>query len=149
MRVNPPLVRMVATVPVLLAAPKKDWSHYDASVGARSERSIRGDFIAANGERIFWLHTLARWACLPFSLLGAYVCFRWARELYGDLAGMLVLTLWCLSPNVIAHAQMITPDAGATAMGVAAVYLFWRWLKGPTWARALAAGLVSAWKPAR
>ncbi len=120
MRVNPPLVRMVATLPVLFATPKSDWRRYGAGVGARSERSIRGDFIEANGESIFYLHTLARWACVPFSLLGAYVCFRWARQLYGQLAGLLALTLWCFSPNIIAHAQLITRDAGATAMGAAA-----------------------------
>jgi hypothetical protein len=85
---------------------------------------------------------LARWACIPFGLLGAYVCLRWARELYGHLAGLLALTLWCFSPNVIAHAQLITPDAGATAMGVAAAYCLWRWLKAPTWGRAVVAGLV-------
>ena len=142
MRVNPPLVRLVGAVPVLFGAPKIDWSRYDASVGARSERSIREDFIVANGERVFWLHTLARWACIPFSLLGAYVCFRWARELYGKLAGILGLTLWCFCPNIIAHAQLITPDAGATAMGVAAGYIFWRWLKRPTRGWTVAAGLM-------
>ena len=141
-RVNPPLVRMVATTPVLFARPKNDWSGYDASVGARSERSIRGDFIETNGERIFRLHTLARWACIPFSLLGAYVCFRWARELYGDKAGILALALWCFSPNIMAYAQLIAPDAGATALGVAAAYCLWRWLGHPTWKRAVAAGVV-------
>ncbi len=51
MRVNPPLVRMVGTVPLLFANPAKEWSRYDASVGARSERWIRTDFIRANGRR--------------------------------------------------------------------------------------------------
>jgi hypothetical protein len=142
MRVNPPLVRMVATVPVLVAGPKSDWSSYDASVGVRSDRLIRRDFIEINGRRAFWFHTLARWACIPLSLLGAYICFRWARELYGRLAGILALALWCFSPNVIAHGQLLTPDAGATAMGVAAAYCLWRWLGRPTWKRAVAAGVV-------
>ena len=69
------------------------------------------------------MFTLARWACIPFSLLGAYVCYRWAADLYGELAGAWSLVLWCFSPNILAHAQLITPDLGATALGVTAGYL--------------------------
>ncbi len=37
---------------------------------------------------------------------------------------------------------MITPDMGATAFGVTAAYVFWRWLKRPGWMLALAAGVA-------
>ena len=37
---------------------------------------------------------------------------------------------------------MITPDTGATALGVTASYVFWRWLKKPGWPLALGAGLA-------
>ncbi len=110
--------------------------------GARSEFAIGRDFITANGERSFWFFTWARWACIPFSLLGGYICFRWARELYGDWSGLLALTLWCFGPNILANGQMITPDMGATALGVTAAYAFWKWLKRPGWMLALAAGLA-------
>ena len=52
-------------------------------------------FLKANGPKSFWLVTLGRWACIPFSLLGGYVCFRWAYELYGSGSGLLALALWC------------------------------------------------------
>ena len=140
--VNPPLVRMVAVTPVLFAEPKYDWSAYSDAPGARSEFQVGRDFISANGERSFWFFTWARWACIPFSLLGGYVCYRWARELYGDWSGLLALTLWCFEPNILAHAQMITPDAGATAFGVTAAYFFWKWLKEPSWELAFGTGLA-------
>ncbi len=73
-RVNPPLVRTVAALPVFLVTPETDWSGYDSSVGARSERSVRQAFVAANGERILGMHTSGAGACIPFSLLGATVC---------------------------------------------------------------------------
>ena len=41
-----------------------------------------------------------------------------------------------------AHGSLITPDAGAAALGVAGSYLFWRWLDCPNWSRAVLAGLV-------
>jgi 4-amino-4-deoxy-L-arabinose transferase-like glycosyltransferase len=62
--------------------------------------------------------------------------------LYGSLSGLLAVALWCFCPNVLAHAQMITPDAGATALGIAACYLFWHWLRSPDWGGALNAGFV-------
>src|SRR5665213_3275064 len=140
--VNPPLVRVVAVVPVLFAEPKLDWSRYSDEPGSRSEFEIGRDFISANGERSFWFFTWARWACIPFSLLGGYICFRWAHELYGPWSGLLALTLWCFEPNILANGQMITPDMGATALGVTAGYFFWKWLKEPYWELAVLAGLA-------
>jgi hypothetical protein len=141
-QVNPPLVRMVASVPVVLSRPEVDWTLFVGFPGIRSEWPIGTKLIEDNGERSFWLFTLARWACIPLSLLGAYVSFRWARELYGQTAGFVSLTLWCFSPNILAHAQLITPDVGAAALGVTAAYVFWHWLKSPGWGRALTAGTV-------
>jgi 4-amino-4-deoxy-L-arabinose transferase-like glycosyltransferase len=140
--VNPPLVRMVAAVPVLFAQPKTDWSEYSDAPGARSEFEIGRQFITDNGERSFWFFTWARWACIPFSLLGGYICFRWARDLYGEWSGLLALTLWCFGPNILANGQMITPDMGATALGVTAAYVFWKWLKQPSWRLCVASGLT-------
>lgn len=140
-RVNPPLARMVAAVPVLAAGCKTDWSGFYESPGARPVFSIGEDFIAANGERSRWLFTISRWACIPFSFIGGLVCFLWGRELYGTAAGLLVLTLWCFEPNVLAHGGLITPDCAATSFGLLAGYLFWRWLKKLTWSHALAAGV--------
>jgi 4-amino-4-deoxy-L-arabinose transferase-like glycosyltransferase len=141
-RVNPPLVRMLAALPVLAVGCETDWSGFYDSPGARPAAAIGERFIKVNGERSLKLFTWARWACIPLSLLGGYFCFRWARELYGATAGLLALTLWCFSPNIIAHGQLITPDCGAAALGVAAGYFFWRWLHSPTWGRTLAAGVA-------
>ncbi len=141
-RVNPPLTRLVAALPVLAAGYEMDWSRFYNGPGARPEFVLGADFIKANGERSIWLFTIARWACIPISLIGGLFCFLWGRELYGTLAGLASLTLWCTDPNILAHAELITPDAAATAFGIGASYAFWRWLKEPTWGRALAAGLL-------
>ncbi|MGO8745454.1 MAG: glycosyltransferase family 39 protein [Thermoguttaceae bacterium] len=140
--VNPPLVRMIATLPLLAASPGIAWPEAAVGAGSRQEFGVGHDFIATNGRKSFWYFAMARWACVPFSLVGAFVCFRWACDLFGDLAGLLAAALWCFSPNILANAQMITPDTGAAAMSAAAAYLFWRWLKQPDWSRALSAGVV-------
>jgi len=139
-RVNPPLVRLVAAVPLLLVGPHAQWEIPPASGAHRPEVDAAIALYFACGPRVFGYFTVARLACIPFSLLGGWVCYRWAGALYGRAAGMLALVLWCFSPDILAHGQMITPDLGATALGLAANYAYWHWLRAPTWSGALVAG---------
>jgi hypothetical protein len=140
--VNPPLPRLVAAFPVWLAKPQVEWNKYRDEPGIRSEFEIGQRFLELNGYRSFRLFMLARWACIPFSLLGALFCYWWARELWGSAAGVVALVLWCFSPNVLAHGQTITPDVPAAALGIGAAWMYWKWLQRPTFEGALTAGLL-------
>lgn len=141
-RVNPPMVRSIATLPVLLTDYDEDFSGFADYPGARSEFSMGEEFIQKNGRKSLWMFTLARWACIPFSILGAIICFAWARDLFGNASGLMAAALWCFSPMILGHASMIAPDAHATALGLAACYTFWRWLEKPTWEQAVLTGIV-------
>ena len=144
--VNPPLVKLVAALPVMAVGYQEDWSGFYVGPGARPEVAMGEDFVAANGERSFFLFMVARWACIPFSWLGAIVCYLWARDLYGRPSGVFAAAIWCFEPNILAHASLITPDAGATAFGLAACYTFWRWLRSPPGRRARSPASSSAWR---
>ena len=50
-RVNPPLVRLVASLPGVVLGYEEDWSGYNNVVGARPVFGMGEDFIAANGRR--------------------------------------------------------------------------------------------------
>jgi 4-amino-4-deoxy-L-arabinose transferase-like glycosyltransferase len=141
-KVNPPLVRMIATIPVLLAGYQEDWRHLPDQPVSRPEFLVDADFVAVNGERSVWLFVIARWACIPFSILGAVICYCWANELYGSAAAIVAVGLWCFCPNLIGHGQLITADVPAAALGVSATYCYWRWVKRPTWGRAVFSGLM-------
>ena len=141
-RVNPPLVRAVAAIPVLFLAPETNWRGYEAEPWFRPEAHFGRRFVESNGVRCLQYFAIARCACVPFSLLGACICFAWGRDLYGNAAGLCAAALWCFSPNILAHAQMMTPDAAASSLGVAATYAFWRWLRRPSWFDAALAGLA-------
>lgn len=52
--------------------------------------------------------------------------YFWARALYGELAGLMALTLAAFSPNLIAHAGLITADLPLTSTGFIALWLLWR-----------------------
>jgi hypothetical protein len=141
-KVNPPLVRTLASIPVAIAGAERNWSAMSDAPGARPEFAIGHNFIDANGVRSFWLFTLARWACLPFTVLGGVICHHWARDLYGEWSAGLAAALWCFDPNILGHAQTMNADVPAAAIGLAACYFFWRWMKRPTWWIAATAGAV-------
>lgn len=140
-RVTPPLVRLVAAAPVMLADPATDWTSYRQGPTARPDVSLGIDFTEANGPRTFWLTTIARWACLPFAVTGGLVCYLWARDLYGPASGVLAAALWCFSPDVLGHGCLITTDVAGASLSVATFYAAWLWLKQGGWSRAFAMGL--------
>lgn len=141
-RVNPPLVRMIATIPAMLVGYDFEFPVLASAPMGRPEFHLGEDFIHDNGRWSLWLVALGRWACIPFSWLGVVVCYHWAKELYGKGAGLLACCLWCFSPMVLGHAALLTPDAPAAALGALACYTFWRWLRVPTWQRAISTGLI-------
>lgn len=141
-RVNPPLVRAVATLPLLVDGPRTDGIAPLADGPRRSEELAGLYLYTRDGSQAFRYFALARWACIPFSVLGATVCYRWSKELYGAESGRVALMLWCFSPSILAYAQLITPDAGAAAVGVAAHYVYWRWLREPKWSTCFLVGIV-------
>jgi len=142
-RVNPPLVRLIASLPVLVAGAENDWGSFTEDPYSRPEFSIGTSFADTNGFDTFWYVTVARLACIPICLVGGYFCYRWAREMYGNVAGITALTLWCFCPNVLGNGALITPDAGSAAFGVAGGYYFWRWLRDCNWSPAILAGIAT------
>lgn len=141
-RVNPPLPRMVAALPLLLEGCNTDWTSYYNSPGTRAEYPVGSAFIEANGRRSVSLVYHARWACIPLNLLGSYFAYRWAKELYSACAGLVALALYAFDPNLLAHGELVTPDGACCSFGVLSGYALWRWLKTPSWARATWAGLA-------
>lgn len=141
-RVNPPLVRMVAAMPVLIHGYKGTrLTHFDRITGSPVNQ-MGEEFIKTNGRQSIRLFRLARLACIPFSALGALICFVWARQLFGIPAGFMACFMWCFSPMILGHAALLTPDAHATSLGVAACFFFQRWLQRPSWRRAIALGVM-------
>ena len=139
--VNPPLTRMITSVPIAICGPKYDWRFYSSRPQDRAEWTLGKAFIAANTpDKIRWCFTLARWSLLPVLLLGGYFGWRLSRELYGTAASYIFLTLWCFSPLLLAWGATICPDATAASLGIVAVYVFRRWLSTPDWTRTAIAG---------
>jgi glutamine amidotransferase-like uncharacterized protein len=145
--VNPPLVKLVASFPFLFHQPDVDWKilekHWQMNrVGSRPEFSFGLSLVRQNTERVPVYFFFARLMCIPFSLFGAYFCWRWASELYGECAGLCALVLWCFSPNVLTWGSMVLSDLPASACGIMCGYFFWHWLKKPEWSEVFSVSLT-------
>ncbi|MFH1671396.1 MAG: glycosyltransferase family 39 protein [Candidatus Portnoybacteria bacterium] len=85
------------------------------------------------------------WARLPMLLIlllfGFYV-FKWAREIYGNSAGLIALFLYSLSPTFLAHGRYVTTDVGAAAAFFIAIYYLVKWLKETNIKNLIFAGLA-------
>ncbi len=141
---NPPLIKLIAALPVVWANPitepayqQESWTRPDPSPTTFSQT-----FAFLNLERYFELFQLARMVMPLFSVLGGLVVFLWSRRLYGTGGGLLSLCLWVFCPNILAHCRLITTDVGSTAMGVAATFVFWLYLRKPSWWMAAASGIM-------
>ena len=140
--VNPPLTRTTVGLPILLSSPKYDWKSYSPRPQDRSEWGIGNSFINANTPgKIHWITFWTRCSLIPIILLGSWFGYRFASELYGQTAGIIFLVLWTFSPLVLAWGATICPDVSAASLGIIGVYTFWRYLKTPTWGKAIIAGI--------
>jgi glutamine amidotransferase-like uncharacterized protein len=140
--VNPPLVRLVAALPLTWMSLKVDWRGLEPHGLTREEYQIGSRFVEVNGLDCRRLFFAGRIICIPFSLLGLFFCWSWAKRLYGDLAGLLAAFLWCFSPSVLGHGQLVSTDLAAASMALVASYYSWAWLRTAAWTKALVAGVA-------
>jgi hypothetical protein len=131
-RVNPPLVRVIAAAPAALMSPAVDWSSAAGPEWQRREMEVGLDFLEKNGRGAFWYYGAARTCCIPLALLGAVICWRWSRALYGPAAGVCSCLMWTVQPLVLGWGATFTPDVAASSIGLLAGYLFWQWLRAPS-----------------
>lgn len=144
---HPPMVKMVGTLPLLpldLRTPPnqhrffKMESYFDGRELLFRNGPANGGHYSAN-TLIF----RARLFASIFGLIAALLVFLGTTEMFSLTAGLIALILFCFEPNLLAHGAFVTTDMGAACTIFATVYAFWRWLKRPTPARLIVAGLVA------
>ena len=141
-RVNPPLARMIAALPILAARPAPLSHRVEDGPGIRPEWALGRDFAERNRARYLEFVRLARLPGIAWSLVGAWFIYLWGRDLQGDWAGCLGALAWCFEPTVLTFAMVVTPDVPAAVSGLVATYSFRRYLRAGTWADAGTSGLL-------
>jgi hypothetical protein len=142
--VNPPLIRLLAAIPVYLAGPKYDWSAYNPQWGERSEWAVGQRFFAVNGPQTVAYFRIARLFLLPFAFIGVWGLFLVARELLHESAFSAIL-LCAISPLMISHTSLITSDAWAGFGGVLFIFTLRKVLLAPSELFAAGAGMAAGY----
>ncbi len=127
-REHPPLVKELAGLAASTQRPRLPLDG-EAYAGADQWRFGREATYGGGNDTMSVLRA-GRLPVVALSLLAATVCFVWARQRFGDAAGLTALVLYAFSPLALAHGALVTTDAAA-ALGVAAtMWLWWRATRG-------------------
>jgi len=127
-REHPPLVKELAGLAASLLHPRLP---LDGPAYARADQwQFGSEVMFETGNDPMALLRAGRLPVVALSLVAAAVCFLWARQRFGDAAGLTALALYASSPLVLAHATLVTTDAGATCGTVATMWLWWRATRG-------------------
>lgn len=144
----PPLVKMWAALPLLVTpGVRTDRESPTWQAGMQVPESRRFLFRENDADRL--LLRARAMIVLLWAALG-WLLFFWARDLFGRGTAAVLLVLYFLEPNLMAHGSLVTTDLGLTLLYFAAAYALWRMLRLVTpWnlaAFALAFGLAQVTK---
>lgn len=124
---HPPLIKLLAAVPLLAAAPEVDLDDPGWNAVPPDEWAFGYRFLyRQDADRLLMLGRL------PIALLAvlmAWYVFRWASDLFGVRAGWMALLLCAFSPTVIAHARFVTMDVGLACFSTIGLYHLWRFVE--------------------
>lgn len=136
-RLNPPLIRTWAAVPLLFTSAKT------GAPAPSPDPADYGDaFLRANPENYHQYYSLGRIPILLLSVASGLLLAVWARELFGTPSACLAVLLWTMSPNILANAALGTQDLAIAGFFLATVYCGWKFARTPSWKWAWITGLV-------
>ncbi len=126
---HPPLLKELSAFPLAaydqhLASP----FFYDSWHNA-NQWQFAQDFLYKNSVSADSILLLGRLPMMLLSLLLGLYIFKWSKELFGTIPGLIALLLYCLSPNIIAHSRYVTTDIGVSAFFFITIYYFYKFLK--------------------
>jgi len=125
---NPPLNDFVAAISVVLFTNIDEYDERSRLI--RESKALR-TFVV-----------VGRAGLLAFAVLTVCCLLLWDRDLFDHRTAIIALLLWCFDPVVIAHGALITGDMCATSLGVAGMYVFWRWMRRPSMSGAVVCGVA-------
>ena len=103
--------------------PASAWNAVPRAIAIKLQSLLNTDLYT----KLYDIKT-GRYMTILVALVLGFFVFRWSKELYGIPAGYFSLFLYSLSPNIIAHASLITTDLYSTAGITIALYYYWRFL---------------------
>ena len=141
---HPPLVKMLAALPLVFAGVEAPPPRYDAAAEPRerTEQTL-ALFWRANTARF---ETISFWARVPAVLITlglGWLVFVFARRLFGARAALLAVLLYAFEPTVLAHGRVVQTDVPAAFSYLLFFYALDTYRRGATTRRAVGVGLAA------
>ena len=145
---HPPLSKIIAGGPALLIQPREiKPEQIFGNPGSIKEKWSYAERFWENNPDLF--ESLSFWPRVPAILLTVILgllIFKFARELFGDLASVLAVALFTLEPTVLAHGRVVQTDIPATLGYLLLFFTMYRYFQKPSLKHAgwigVAAGLA-------
>ncbi|GAA0317584.1 phospholipid carrier-dependent glycosyltransferase [Streptomyces turgidiscabies] len=122
---HPPLGKLLIAAGVAAADP-----HFDPDY-AGDQGHVGRHLLYESGNDPWRLMLWARLPVIALTLLLGLVVFAFGRELAGAVGGLVALTLYTFSPDVVAHGSLATLDVPAAGFVLTSVWLLWRARRRP------------------
>jgi len=122
---TPPLIHLYATVPLLFTDINMPHGGFERT---RSILAYAANLIRVNWDRLQTYLILTRLMIAAMSACFALCVWRWARTLYGKLAGLSALFFYCFSPNIVAHSSLFTTEIGCSFLMLVSAFALWRFV---------------------
>ncbi len=141
---NPPLMNMLSALPVCALAP--GWTAPSPNLPPALRYSFWANgyfFMVQHREHYHGLFVAARMVTVFLVALLGLLGFVWARQLAPErpnAAGLLAAGLIWFSPNILAHARLVTTDAGAAFFVTLSLFALFLFTRRPNLLRALLSG---------
>jgi 4-amino-4-deoxy-L-arabinose transferase-like glycosyltransferase len=126
---HPPLERIAIGLPLYLAGERLPNISVSESDASTPYLCAVGNAILNDGGHYARNLMLARLGILPFLLLGCIVVFLWARQEYGDFAGVAAVGLFTTLPVVLEFSGIAYTDMVAASTQAVAFWAFATWLE--------------------
>ncbi len=138
---SPPFPRLLASAPLYLLGAKAPLDHESWKVGDSPEFAKQFFFHAnhAVDRFIFW----ARIPIVFLSALFGLTIFLFSKRLFGGVAALFSLGLYCFCPNIIAHSGLATADLSVAFFFFLTLICFYSYLIKPSKTNAAWTGIAA------
>ncbi len=128
----PPLIKLAGGwVPHLtgLSLPPREHPAWQSKHEWTISQAMMMGMTAEEIDRVFF------WSRLPlivFPLAGSLLLWWWGRQLFGPWIGVLVATVFCLTPTALAHGHLFKNDLAAAFSYLLFAYRGWVYWRRPS-----------------
>jgi hypothetical protein len=130
---SPPFLRFWMAIPALFLGAKAPDVELVASLYPSWKHWKYAElFLRENFSSFPSLIVASRLWMIPISCLGAWIVYKWARELYGGASAIAASSLYVLLPTIASRANLATTDTGTMVFMLGALWLWWQFCQNPS-----------------